>query len=135
VGQSFNSATATDGGTADSGFNAGTGFFNNGGIGDSASASGAGSDADAGFGNDDIASALGTDSQALAGGSHVADALPNDNDFAASFGDSLANATGANDLFQIGSPLGDFSPDVAAAVPSDDLGLSGLLADFSALGL
>jgi hypothetical protein len=132
VGQSFNSSTASDGGTADSGFNTGTGFTNVGGIGDSASASGAGSDADAGFGNDDIASALGTGSQALAGGSHVADALPYSNDFAAAFDGLVANATGANNLFVI-EPTS--LTDLTALTPSDDFGLSGLLADLSALGL
>jgi hypothetical protein len=139
---SFNTATASDGGTADSGFGytppaTGTvGTLYDGGIGDHATASGAGTIADAGYGNGDIASVSGTDSTALAGGIGSTTLTTGNFDFAGAFGNSVdANATPGSDLFQIALPFGDFGPDAAGAVPSDDLGLSTLLADFSWLGL
>jgi hypothetical protein len=136
-GGSFDAATASGGGTADSGFMpAGVpGEIFVGGGGDSASASGTGSTADAGPGINDIAYVFGNSSHAIAGGSLFE--LNASNDFAAAFGNGLtANATGAFNLFQIATPFGDFDPEAAGAVPSDDLGLSTLLSDLSSwLGL
>jgi trimeric autotransporter adhesin len=138
-GGNFDSATASGGGTADAGFLTSTtpGMAYNGGDGDSASASGAGSTAEAGLGNYNIADVFGNDSQGLAGGSGVAGLSGND-DLAGVFGNDLtANATGGSDLSQFATPLGDFAvPETAAAVvPTDDLGLTALLADLSSLGL
>jgi hypothetical protein len=139
-GGDFDSATASGGGTADSGFlqstTPGIGIFN-GGDGDSATASGTGSTAEAGLGNYNIADVFGNDSQGLAGGSGVAGLSGND-DLAGVFGNDLtANATGGSDLSQFATPLGDFAvPETAATVvPTDDLGLTALLADLSSLGL
>jgi hypothetical protein len=149
-GNEFNSATATDGGTADSGFVYTPGHSWSGGIGDSASSDGAGSTAVAGYGNSDSASVSGTDSTATAtfGNDDIANVLGDhstalaggltgstgDNDFAAVLGnDLLANATGANNLFVIEPML--FGDSAAALTPSDDFGLSSLLADLSALGI
>jgi hypothetical protein len=133
AGQSFNTATASGGGTADSGFMVSPGHVSAGGIGDSANANGTGSVADAGFGENDTAYVLGDHSTALAGGAGGTE-VPYDNDLAAAFGnDLLANATGANNLFVI-EPM-SFGDAAAALTPSDDFGLSSLLADLSSLGL
>jgi hypothetical protein len=142
-GGSFDAATASGGGTADAGFLQSTipgiGIFN-GGSGDSANADGSGSLAEAGLGNNDIAEVSGNNSNAFAGGVEgTPDGVSGSDDFAGAFGNDLtANATSAvSHLFQIATPFGDFAvPEAVAAVaPSDDLGLSSLLADLSSLGL
>jgi hypothetical protein len=128
LGQSFNTATASDGGTADSGFFAEPGHLFNGGIGDFASASGDGSTAAAGFGNSDLADVSGVDSTALAGGFNSITETAGSSDIAEAFGNDLtANASTGSNLF-------DFEPSVftaaaygaAAAAPPDDYGLSAL---------
>jgi len=108
AGQGFNTATASAGGTADAGL---ASAADQGGLFDFASANGADSTAAAGLGQNDIAEV---------------------------FGSMLtANATGGNGLFDIEpGGLTNVTADAAtAAVPSDDLGLSSLLADFNWLGL
>lgn len=145
-GGSFDSATASSGATADAGFLPspipGIGIFN-GGSGDSATASGTGSTAIAGLGNNDIAEVFGNHSTAIAGGSIFPGppepfGTPWNNDFAGAFGNGFTvDSTGANYVFNIATPFGDFAvPEAAsAATPADDFGLSSLLADFGWLGL
>jgi hypothetical protein len=152
-GQSDNSATASDGATADSGFtySAAGHALSVGGIGDSATASGADSSAIAAIGNSDSATVYGTDSSATAGfgSGDTADVFGNsstalaggtsdvpvgDNDLAAVFGSDLSALAGP------GSGVTDIEPssfaDLASILtPSDDFGLSNLLADLSSLGL
>jgi hypothetical protein len=144
TGSDYSTATASDGGSADSGSLQSTfpgiGLFN-GGSGDSATAAGTGSLAEAGLGNNDIAEVFGNNSNAFAGGVEgpIFGVTGND-DFAGVFGDGLtANSTsGTTDgIFNIATPFGDFAvPEAAsAALPADDFGLSNLLADLSSLGL
>jgi hypothetical protein len=154
VGSLYNTATASDGGTADSGFSYLTGVLNIGGqydsasasgadstavaglgVGDSATASGAGDSALAAWGNSDIAEVFGEGSKALAGGTGES-ALGN-NDFAIVLASMLtADASSGSNLFVIEPTLfTDSAAAATAALPSDDLGLSSLLADFSWLGL
>lgn len=140
----YNSATATDGGTADSGFIYTPGHSYDGGIGDSASANGTGSTAVAGFGNSDSVSVSGTDSTATAafGNNDIADVLGDhstavaggtpeflggNSDFAGAFGNDLsALASPGSNLFVIEPDLFGASA-AGAALPVDDLGLSDLL--------
>jgi hypothetical protein len=154
LGSLYNTATASDGGTADSGFGYLSGVLNVGGqydsasasgaestavaglgVGDSASASGAGDSALAAWGNSDIAEVFGEGSKAVAGGTGES-ALGN-NDFAAVLANMLtAEASPGSNLFVIEPAL--FTDSAAAAtagLPTDDLGLTILFADFSWLGL
>jgi hypothetical protein len=140
-GDLYDSATASGGGTADAGFLQSTipglGDFG-GGESDSATADGAGSVAQAGFGNDNIADVFGNGSNAIAGGLEGStDYYAGSNDIAEAFGNGLtANASGGSDLSEFISPFGSFAlPEAAAAVPSDDFGLSSLGLEGLAPGL
>ena len=129
-GQSDNTATASDGGTADWGFFDEPGHLFNGGIGDSASANGTGSLADAGFGSHDLANVIGAHSTALAGGSNsITGGTAGSNDIAEALGNGLtANASTGSNLFA-------FEPTSFTAADGGDFGLTDVLHDLGLNGL
>lgn len=128
-GGDSDSATATDGGTAYSGLFEAAGVSSTGATGATATASD-GATADSGFTY--IADVFGNNSTAMAGG--TSDVPIGDNDLAAVFGSDLSAlagpASGMTDIEP--SSFADLAP---LLTPSDDFGLSNLLADLSAIGL